>query len=257
LQKKKSPVYLYEFDFSISFAGTDRGIAEELADKLAAKELSVFYDASFRSRLLGKRLGKEFEYIFGKGTRFFVPLVSKYYVDGKWPQFEWAVALREAEKRANDFILPIRLDDALLFGLPGDVGYLDLREYSTDEVVEILYEKRRSEVVLKVAYEPVTWVATFGILVQEVLTSGLLHKSVPKDYPNLCDWLESDLMDRLRHAPINNPRFTEASERNGETLSVRIAFEWVPHRDALNFGELVWWEVLEVVPWRNIYDEKP
>lgn len=257
MKKKKYPASLYEFDFSISFAGPDRGIAEELAKKLAAKGLAVFYDGSFRSRLLGKRLGKEFEYIFGKGTRFFVPFVSRHYVERKWPQFEWDVALREAEKRATDFILPIRLDDALLFGLPGDVGYLDLREYSTDDVVEILYEKRRSEVALKVAYEPVTWIATFGLLIEEVVTSGLLPKSVPKDYPSLCDGLEGDLMNRLREAPINNPRMSEASQRNGETLSVRIAFEWVPHRDALNFGELLWWEVLEVVPWRDIYDKKP
>lgn len=257
MKKKKPPTSLYEFDFSISFARPDRGIAEELAKKLAAKGLAVFYDGSFRSRLLGKRLGKEFEYIFGKETRFFVPLVSQHYVERKWPQFEWSVALREAEKRATDFILPIRLDDALLFGLPGDVGYLDLREYSTDEVVEILYQKRRSEVALKVAYEPVTWVATFGLLIEEVMTSELLPKSAPKDHPSLCDWLEDDLMNRLRQAPINNPRMTDASERSGESLSIRIAFEWVPHRDALNFGELLWWEVLEVVPWRDIYDKKP
>lgn len=173
MKKKKPSASLYEFDFSISFAGPDRGIAEELAKKLAAKGLAVFYDGSFRSRLLGKKLGKEFEYIFGKGTRFFVPLVSQHYVERKWPQFEWAVALRETEKRASDFILPIRLDDALLFGLPGDVGYLDLRKNTTDEVMEILYQKRRSEVVLKVTYEPVTWVATFGLQIEEVMKSEL------------------------------------------------------------------------------------
>jgi hypothetical protein len=257
LKKKKSSTSLYEFDFSISFAGTDRGIAEELAKKLAVKGLAVFYDVSFRSRLLGKRLGKEFQYIFGKGTRFFVPLVSRHYVERKWPQFEWGVALREAERRASDFILPIRLDDALLYGLPEDVGYLDLRECTIDEAVEILYQKRRSEVVFKIAYEPVTWVATFGLLIKEVMTSELLPQSVPKDYPSLCDWLEGDVMNRLQQGPVNNPRMTEASQRDGETLSVRIAFEWVPHRDALNFGELLWWEVLEVVPWPNIYDKKP
>lgn len=165
--------------------------------------------------------------------------------------------MREAEKRATDFILPIRLDDSLLFGLPGDVGYLDLRKNTTGEVIEILYQKRRSEVVLKVTYEPVTWVATFGLLIEEVMTSGLLPKSAPTDYPSLCDWLEGDLINRLRQAPINNPRLTEGSGREGESFSVRIAFEWIPHRDALNFGELLWWEVLEVVPWPNIYHKKP
>ena len=252
------PAPFYEFDFSISFAKPDRGTAEELAKKLAAKGMAVFYDTSFRSRLLGKRLHKEFQYIFGRGTRFFVPLVSRNYVDRIWPQFEWAVALREAKKRTSEFILPIRLDDSLLLGLPEDVGYLRLRELSIDTAVEILCKKRRSEVSRKAAaYEQSTWVAAFGLLIEEVISSKLLPETVPTDYASLCDWLESDLMGRLRRAPINNPRLTEASERDGEGLSIRIAFEWVPYRDALNFGELIWWEVLEVVPYSSIYQGMP
>lgn len=248
----------YEFDFSISFAGPDRRIAKELAERLAEKGLIVFYDASYRSRLLGKKLNKEFEWIFGKGTRFFVPIVSQHYVEKAWPQLEWSIAKKEAQEREDDFILPLRLDDALLLGLPGNIGYLDLREVTVDEVADILNKKRRTEVGYKAAYlESETWVATFGLVVEEVIESGLLPKSAPPDYVSLCDWLEGDLMHRLKEAPVGNPRFSEPSQRDGEILSVRVAFEWVPHQDALGFGELLWWDVLEVVPYGEIYPTTP
>lgn len=252
------PAEFHEFDFSISFAGPERPIARQLAEKLAAKGLKVFYDASYRSRLLGKRLDKEFQWIFGKGTRFFVPIVSEGYAENAWPQLEWSIGRKEASERETDFILPLRLDDTLLIGLSENIGYLDLRKLTIGEVVDILHKKRRTEVGFKAAYLcEETWTATFGLLVEDVIESGLLPESAPRDYAKLCDWLENDLRQRLKSVSIGNPRFAEASQRDGETLSVRVAFEWVPHRDALGFGELSWWEVLEVVPYAQIYEEKP
>ena len=246
----------YEFDFSISFASQDRPIAKELAEKLARRGLVIFYDAFYKSRLVGKRLDKEFIWIFGEGTRFFVPIVSHNYVERAWPQLEWTIAIKESQKREPDFILPLRLDDAILFGISENVGYLDLREYSIDEIVDILFQKYRDEVGFKAAYlKTETWIATFGLIVDDVLLSDILPEGVPQDYASLSDWLENDLIVRLQKASINNPRFTEPSERNGETLSVRVAFEWIPHQDALNFGNLQWWEVLEVLPYHHIYKE--
>ena len=71
----------------------------------------VFYDKFYLGSLLGKRLDLEFDGIFGAGTQFFVPIVSASYVERPWPQYEWNVAKREAEKRWKEFILPVRLDD--------------------------------------------------------------------------------------------------------------------------------------------------
>jgi hypothetical protein len=245
----------YEFDFPISYAGPDRAIARELGETLAAAGWRVFYDRFYPGRLLGARLDREFRWVFGGGTRFFVPLVSRHYGEGEWPQLEWRIGKEEAKRREQHFVLPVRLDDTPLLGLPETVGYVDLRQHSVDEVVETLSDKRRAEVMIKGAYlARETWVATFGLVIEDVMEAGVLPESAPEDYPSLCDWLEDDLIRRLREAPISNPRFAEASARTGETLSVRVAFEWVPRRDALSFGELPWWEVLEVLPWGEVHD---
>ncbi len=92
-----------------------------------------------------------------------------------------------------------------------------------------------------------------GVNVMELVSSGYLPSSAPKDYPSLCDWLEADLLQRLV-PPVRDGSYPEASGRNGETLSVRLAFKWMPRGEALAFGDLDWWHVLEVLPREAVYD---
>lgn len=99
-------------------------------------------------------------------------------------------------------------------------------------------------------------VATFGLTIEEVLESEELPPAVPTDYPHLCDWLEEDLQSRLRNS-IGDFEYTEASQRDGEGLSVRIAFQWnTPDRQP-DFGDLAWWSLLELPPFDEIYPEQP
>jgi hypothetical protein len=55
----------HDFDIAISFAGEDRPIALELATKLKAGGLLVFYDDDQQAELLGERL---LEYPRGPGS---------------------------------------------------------------------------------------------------------------------------------------------------------------------------------------------
>jgi hypothetical protein len=239
----------FNFDFAISFAGSDRSLAERLASLLTARGAVVFIDSSFRAHLLGRRLDREFAWVFGPATKYFVPIVSRSYADKSWPQHEWNVAIIEAERRApQEFILPLRLDDALLVGLPNTIGYIDLRKHSVDDVAGILLEKLTGTAWTEV----VRWVAAFGLLVEEVLESGNLPPTAPTDYPHLCDWLAEDLLTRLQDSSISNSWITEDS-RDGEAFSVRIAFEWKSQEVPLDFGVLDWWEVLEVLPYDRVY----
>lgn len=244
----------HEFDFAISFAGPQRKIAARLAQCLAEHRFCVFYDNSYRGRLLGRRLDRDFKWIFGAGTLFFVPIVSEAYVERPWPQLEWSVAKQESDRRASEFILPLRIDDSLLLGLPEHIGYLDLREYSIEEAVVILSSK--AEALSVSAHIPVSqiWVATFGINMEDLYDLGLLPSDAPTSYPQLCDWLENDLLDRVRESGLKDSGMPEASARNGETLSVRVAFEWSAEQGPLEFGELAWWEVLEILPFEQIYE---
>ena len=239
----------FDFDFAISFSEPYRFVAKELADQLDVRGAAVFYDDSYRAHLLGKRLDHKFAWVFGAGTRFFVPIVSASYAERIWPQYEWTIARREAENRLEEFILPLRLDESLLVGLPDTVAYIDLRSHSVNEVADLLIEKLEGSMgATDHIRGEQTWVATFGLLIQDFLDSEALPLEAPLSYAKLCDWLTEDLEGRLARTSLVNPQLTEDA-RNGETFSLRVAFEWGQSKGPMEFGDLGWWELLELLPY--------
>ena len=99
-------------------------------------------------------------------------------------------------------------------------------------------------------------VVTFGLNVTDLLDAGKIPKQAGETYVAICDWLEKDLLYRLLGALPVLFKETEASERNGETLSVRIAF-WNLDLDRLDNFDLGNWEVLEIVPFSELYGTPP
>ena len=245
----------YTFDFAISFSGECRDLAERLAGLLEARGAVVFYDRSFLAHLLGKRLNDEFAWLFATATRYFVPFVSAGYSNRPWPQYEWSVANQEAGRRQQEFIVPLRVDDSRLFGLPDTVAYLDLRELALDQVADILVRKLDGAKATP-ATKPAKgdWVVTFGLRMED-LHAHELPADAPLDTPHLYDWLADDLIERLtQRTALETVRGTE-DLRTGETLSVRLKFTWDPGRGALDFGDLPWWELLELQPYAVIYED--
>jgi hypothetical protein len=238
-----------DYDFAISFAGNDRSIAERLFSLLNAGGAVAFIDSQFRAKLLGRPLDKDFAWVFGPGTKFFIPIVSRSYAERSWPKYEWDVAISEAKKRdPKEFILPLRLDDTLLIDLPSTIGYIDLRKHSIEDAAGILLEKLTGQKKMEIVH----WVATFGLLIDNVMKNP--PPTAPTYYPHLCDWLAEDLLTRLKNSLILNTRIVDDS-RDGESFSVRIAFEWNPREAPLDFGVLDWWQVLEVLPYDKVFRE--
>lgn len=134
------PIY-FEYDMAISFAGEDRAVAEDLAEALSNKGVEVFYDKSFKIALLGRELADDFRGIYASKTRFAVVLISRNYLGKDWTNFEFSIIREEAKKRKSEFILPVRLDDINMFGIPEDMAYLDYRKEGIDGVVNCLLEK--------------------------------------------------------------------------------------------------------------------
>ena len=244
----------YTFDFAISFSRECRSEARQLAKFLEDQGAVVFYDRSFSAHLLGKPLDDEFPRVFGRSTRFFVPFVSAAYARRPWPQYEWAIAKLEATRRQDEFILPLRVDDSLLLGLPDTIGYLDLREVKLSKVSDILISKLESSTT-KVATrsEKGEWVVTFGVNLEELDGHGLPPET-PLRLPRLYDWLLKDLMKRLAKGSWSVPQIIEDS-RTGETQSVRMTIEWDPSMRALDFGEMAWWELLEFTPYDAMFGD--
>ena len=245
----------YAFDFAVSFSGECRSQAKKLSELLVERGARVFYDNFYLEHLLGKRLDEEFSSIFGKATRYFVPLVSSSYAMKAWPQYEWSVARLEAERRDQEFILPLRVDDTRLMGLPDTVCYLDLRNMEMEKVANILYDKlERFKRPIDIDHETQEWVVTFGLMIEGLEEEGALPSDAPSEVPALCEWLIEELVVRLRGVSLSRMRVVEDS-RAGETLSVRLSFLWEPTGGPLDFGDLGYWDLLELAPFDDIYGD--
>ena len=133
------------FDVALSFAGENREVAEELARLLEGQGIRVFYDGYFKAEMWGKDLYEYLADVYEKRADYCLILVSKEYASKKWTAHERKNAQARAITQGSEYILPVRLDDTLLPGLPDTIAYIDLRELGTTEVAEILTEKIRGE----------------------------------------------------------------------------------------------------------------
>lgn len=71
--------------------------------------------------------------------------VSRAYADREWTNHERQSALARAMKeRGKTYVLPIRVDDTDLPGLPPTVGYVSLRDRSIEEIADLLVKKVRN-----------------------------------------------------------------------------------------------------------------
>jgi len=246
---------MFRFDFAISYAGEEEGIARDLFQLLQDKGAKVFFAKNEKVYLFGKSLTSELDYIFGPYTKFVIPIVSGNYVQKYWTKYEFNIAKREERKRGFEFVLPIRLDDISLKGLEGDVVYIDVRKEGLLDTAEIIMRKLRDIYPTEEATVPKVWVATFGLIIEGIFENYEFPPSIPRDYAPLCDWLEKDLMNRLSKISIETSRLLEDS-RDGETLSVRVGFKWDPDKYPLDFGDIYWWEVLEIDVFNKVYSNQ-
>ena len=95
---------MFRFDFAISYAGEEEGIAKDLFQLLQEKEAKVFFAKNEKVYLLGKSLTSELDYIFGPYTKFAIPIVSKHYVQKYWPRYEFNISKIEQRKRGRNFV---------------------------------------------------------------------------------------------------------------------------------------------------------
>lgn len=132
---------LWTFDVALSFAGEDRPVAEELATLLVTRRLRVFYDRFFQSDLWGKDLYEHIADVYTHRSRYCVMVVSHNDLIKKWTTHERKSAQARAFAQGPEYILPLRLDDTELPGLPPTVGYIDYRTHSVTEVVGLILQK--------------------------------------------------------------------------------------------------------------------
>jgi hypothetical protein len=133
--------HTYEYDVAISYAGPDRAYAEQLARILRDAKLAVFFDLFEEATILGKRLYAFLQDVYENKARYCVVLLSQHYADRIWPRHEIQAAFNRAVREKGDYILPVRLDDAEIHGLPSDLAYLSAKGRSARDIAAVLIQK--------------------------------------------------------------------------------------------------------------------
>ena len=129
-------------DVAVSFAGTERELAESLAVRVRDAGYEVFYDRFFPEQLWGKDLAVFFDDAFRKKSRFCVIFVSKQYVERDWTNHERRSAVsRLIESKGQEYILPIKVEDVELPGIQATIGYLSLKDYDIETIANLLIAK--------------------------------------------------------------------------------------------------------------------
>jgi hypothetical protein len=129
------------YDVALSFAGEDRQYVDAVANALIAKGVTVFYDRFEQVNLWGSELAEHLGRVYGKDAAFTVLFASRHYASKAWPNHEKSYALARHLKGEKGRILPVRFDDTEIPGLPGTIGYLDLRAISPDQLAELIRQK--------------------------------------------------------------------------------------------------------------------
>jgi hypothetical protein len=114
----------FHYDVALSFAGEDREYVEAVARSLRRRRIRVFYDRFEVTKLWGADLCERLADIYKVKSRFTVIFISKHYVDKVWPRHECRISLSRALESHSEYILPVRLDDTEVPGLPSTISYM-------------------------------------------------------------------------------------------------------------------------------------
>jgi hypothetical protein len=118
-----------EWDVAVSYAGADQAFVSSVVERLEHAGLRVFYAAlpEAQSYLWGKELGLVLQTIYREKAAYCLVFVSESYVQSAYTKLEFRTALSRALE-SDEYVKPVRLDDAELPGLSSTVAFLDARQ---------------------------------------------------------------------------------------------------------------------------------
>lgn len=131
----------FRFDVALSFAGEDRETAEQLRDALVERDLTVFYDMDYSAQLIGEDLSGVLGVIYSQASRFCIMIISRYYSGKPWPDFERTNIQERSRFGGGRYIIPVRLDDSKVEGVPNTIGHIDLRNMNATDAAALVAEK--------------------------------------------------------------------------------------------------------------------
>ncbi|MGW6935813.1 toll/interleukin-1 receptor domain-containing protein [Lentzea sp. NPDC054927] len=130
----------YEFDVALSCAEEDREQALSVLQRLKNLDVEVFYDKEREGEWWGLDLVEYFSEAYTRRARYVLVFTSQHYVD-KWARLQRRITLARALEQHTEYLLPIRIDDTEVPGIPTTIGYLDLRVHTPDVIANAVVQK--------------------------------------------------------------------------------------------------------------------
>lgn len=129
------------FDVAITFAGENRAIAAAIRAGLVERDLRVYYDEDFKVEMWGKNLVEFLHTVYSTEAAYALMLISRPYVDKHWTAHERRAAQERALVETREYILPVKLEDVDVPGMPSTTFYLDARIEGVAGIVDAVVQK--------------------------------------------------------------------------------------------------------------------
>jgi hypothetical protein len=113
-----------KYDFALSFAGSDRKVAEAIFKRLEEEEVEVFYDRNEQHRIIARDVEEYLRPIYQSEAAFVVCLLGPEYPDKVWTRIE-SDAFKD--RFASGEVIPICFDTLKpgAFEKSRSIGHLD------------------------------------------------------------------------------------------------------------------------------------
>jgi len=134
---------LEEFEVLLSFAGPERVYARAIYEVATANGVKVFLDEEFQHEIWGQNLVEYLDRAYRERGSYVLILMSTAYVDRAFTRVERRAAFDRMITEAREYILPVKVDDSWIDGLPKSTASLDLRVHGVLGVCEVLVRKIR------------------------------------------------------------------------------------------------------------------
>ena len=135
------------YEVALSFADEQREYVKETSEYLTELGIKHFYDFNEQIDLWGKNLTQHLDEIYFKKSAYFIPFISKEYVNKMWTKLELNSALERniegGHPDSQQYILPVKFDDIRVPGIPNTIGFIDARKTSPKKLAAIIFEKVR------------------------------------------------------------------------------------------------------------------
>ncbi|MFD9464854.1 toll/interleukin-1 receptor domain-containing protein [Streptomyces sp. NPDC060027] len=135
------PASDHEYDVCLSFAGEQRAYVQDVASSLKENGVRVFYDDYEKAALWGKDLYEHLDYVYSRAARYCVLFVSSDYAHKVWTNHERKSAQARAISENQEYVLPVRFDEAEIPGLRSTVGFVDASSLTPAELAGLVREK--------------------------------------------------------------------------------------------------------------------